>query len=195
MGRKSKKSTLTYGLPTSKIVGYKKEKINDYKYVTYKIIEEDDGFGNKTTRRLKEVYIDGDNYGISGTYDKDWIKKKAEEFRQSLIEKATKAERKLYNSLVDADLGDIFEFQKPIFMDKQVCSKSFYIVDFLFPDKKLVVEIDGKYHNDKFVNIDDTLRELHLKDAGYNIIRFTNQQVFDDVNCKNIINKILNYEK
>ena len=195
MGRKSKKSTSTYGIPTSKLIGYKKEKINDYKYVTYKIIEEDDGYGNKTTRRLKEVHIDGDNSEIVGAYDKDWIKKKAEEFRQSLIEKATKAERKLYNSLIDAGLDNIFEFQKPIFMDKQVCSKRFYIVDFLFPEKNLVVEIDGKYHNDKFVNIDDTLRELHLKDAGYNIIRFTNQQVFDDVNCKNIINKILNYEK
>lgn len=195
MGRRSRKSSSNYGIPTSKLVGYKKEKINDYKYVTYKIIEEDDGYGNKTTRRLKEVHIDGDNSSIVGAYDKDWIKKKAEEFRQSLIEKATKAERKLYNSLVDACLGDIFEFQKPIFMDKQICSKSFYIVDFLFPDKNLVVEIDGKYHNDKFVNIDDTLRELHLKDTGYNIIRFTNQQVFDDVDCKNIINKILNYEK
>jgi len=55
-----------------------------------------------------------------------------------------------------------------------------YRLDFAFPDVKLGVEIDGKeYHHTKQQLANDKKRQNHLKQAGWDIIRFTGSQVFN----------------
>lgn len=55
-----------------------------------------------------------------------------------------------------------------------------YIVDFCIPAKKLVIEIDGSQHYTPEGLQEDKNRTLYLNSQGYKVIRFTNEQVFDD---------------
>ena len=56
------------------------------------------------------------------------------------------------------------------------------IVDFFFPKRLLVVEIDGGYHKSNQQR--DYKRDSYLKYLGYRTIRFTNYQVEHDLyNC------------
>jgi len=59
-----------------------------------------------------------------------------------------------------------------------------YIVDFLCPAKKLVIEIDGSQHFTDEGLIYDRLRTDLLESLGLHVMRFTNTQVnssFDEV--------------
>ena len=54
-----------------------------------------------------------------------------------------------------------------------------YIADFINLKYKLIVEIDGKYHfNDEQI-IKDEERTHNLKQWGYTVIRFTNEEAFN----------------
>ncbi len=50
-----------------------------------------------------------------------------------------------------------------------------FIVDFVCLSKKTVIEIDGKIH--EFQIEQDQLRTIHLNNMGYEVIRFTNDEV------------------
>src|SRR5437868_15297712 len=52
-----------------------------------------------------------------------------------------------------------------------------YIADFYCHKIKLIIEVDGSIHENKDVKDYDERRENDLKSWGYNIIRFSNQQV------------------
>lgn len=55
--------------------------------------------------------------------------------------------------------------------------------DFSIPSLKLIIEIDGGYHDVLEQQIKDRDREKEIKRAtGYNIVRFTNAQVENDPN-------------
>ena len=52
-----------------------------------------------------------------------------------------------------------------------------YIADFICIEKKLVVEVDGGYHNKDEQKKMDEFRTKTLKKNGYSLIRFTNEDV------------------
>jgi len=56
-----------------------------------------------------------------------------------------------------------------------------YIADFYCHPLKLVIELDGKIHARAEVKILDEQREGDLKRWGYEIIRFTNEELFRDI--------------
>jgi excinuclease UvrABC ATPase subunit/very-short-patch-repair endonuclease len=62
------------------------------------------------------------------------------------------------------------------------------IVDFVNLEQQLVVEIDGKYHEDKEIIEYDNLRTAWLESQGYKVIRFTNDEVFQ--NTDQVLTKI-----
>ena len=55
-----------------------------------------------------------------------------------------------------------------------------YIVDFLCPEKSLIIEIDGGQHNVESNIEKDTKRTQYLLDNGYKVIRFWNNEVRDN---------------
>ena len=69
---------------------------------------------------------------------------------------------------------------------KQLCGLKFrrqhpiepWIVDFACPQKMLVVEIDGGYHDN--VVEDDLKRQKYLETLGWKVIRFTDKEVEED---------------
>ncbi len=54
-----------------------------------------------------------------------------------------------------------------------------FIIDFYLPKRNLIVEIDGGYH--QYQKEYDEYREFCLKQWGWIILRFTNEQVIMDI--------------
>ena len=57
-----------------------------------------------------------------------------------------------------------------------------FIVDFYCHEFKLAIEIDGEIHLDKEIAEYDDGRTHDLEELGIKILRFTNNQVFNDIN-------------
>ena len=92
--------------------------------------------------------------------------------RAKLIQTATKAEKKFIGILKSNDIK--YEFQKICYYED-----SYYIVDFFIPESRLVVEIDGRYHDSSEQQRDDQLRTRRLIKLCNisNVIRFTNDEL------------------
>lgn len=83
----------------------------------------------------------------------------------------TPAEAKLWQALRGNQLAGVhFRRQHPL---------GTYIVDFCAARLKLVIEVDGAQHKDQ--NDYDQLRTAELQRKGYQVLRFWNRQVLDDL--------------
>lgn len=58
---------------------------------------------------------------------------------------------------------------------------SLYIADFYCHEAKLVIEIDGGYHNTKDMRELDKLRTAVFEDFGITVLRFTNEEALDNI--------------
>ncbi|MDB2438922.1 endonuclease domain-containing protein [Hellea sp.] len=56
-----------------------------------------------------------------------------------------------------------------------------YVADFACISVKLIIEIDGATHSEKSELENDAARTMFVEKLGWHIIRFTNDDVFDDV--------------
>ena len=56
-----------------------------------------------------------------------------------------------------------------------------YIVDFICLKQKLIIEIDGGYHQETTQQTEDKTRQNWLESMGYKILRFTNEDIFHDI--------------
>ena len=65
-----------------------------------------------------------------------------------------------------------------------------YIVDFYCHKAKLVIEIDGNIHNNEKVKERDEGRTFEIENFGLKVIRFTNNQILN--NIEEVIIKIKN---
>ena len=90
---------------------------------------------------------------------------------KSLRKSQTDAEIKLWYYLrAHRFMGLKFKRQKPI---------GKYIVDFICTEQKLIIELDGGQHADK-VDYDEQ-RTKFLKNEGYQVLRFWNNQVLQEM--------------
>ena len=92
---------------------------------------------------------------------------------KSLRENQTESEKVLWERLSNKQLSVKFRRQHPV---------SQYIVDFYCHEKKLVVEIDGLYHQRPDQQKYDELRTKDLNLFGLRVIRFSDEQVFEHIN-------------
>ena len=92
-------------------------------------------------------------------------------------------QRKLRNTMTDAEIrlwqrlrgrqiaGCKFRRQHP-FMD--------YVLDFVCLERRLLVEVDGGQHPD---NQRDQVRDKRLLEAGFEVLRFWNNQVLEETDA------------
>ena len=91
----------------------------------------------------------------------------------------TQAETVLWECLRNKNLN--YKFRRQHIIDM-------FIVDFVCIEKKLVIEVDGGYHN-KFEQKEiDEMRTQILNEIGFKVIRFSNEEVIG--NCDEILKKI-----
>ena len=91
----------------------------------------------------------------------------------------TDSENVLWNKIRNNQLGIKFRRQHAI---------GDYIVDFISIENHLIIEVDGKYHEEKQQQKEDIIRSEDLKAKGYHILRFTNEEVLN--NTEEVINTI-----
>jgi very-short-patch-repair endonuclease len=56
-----------------------------------------------------------------------------------------------------------------------------YIADLCIPSKKVIIEVDGGYHNNEDQKVKDKIREDYIRSIGFEIIRFKNEEVQHDL--------------
>ena len=101
------------------------------------------------------------------TADAD-VWKLALENAKSMRQEPTEEETILWSQLRATQLGYKFRRQHPI---------GLFIADFVCLDRKLVVEVDGKYHETEEAQKYDAERTKYLESEGYEVLRFTNNEV------------------
>ncbi|MDR2016783.1 MAG: endonuclease domain-containing protein [Burkholderiales bacterium] len=91
---------------------------------------------------------------------------KAKTLRKNL----TDAEKTLWFYLRGKRFGGVkFKRQKPM---------GSYIVDFVAPNEKLVIELDGGQHQERMVH--DQERTRYLERCGYRVLRFWNNECLSE---------------
>lgn len=91
-------------------------------------------------------------------------------FAKSLRNNQTEAEKIIWAELRKKKLG--FKFRRQALMFG-------WIVDFYCPQKLLIIEIDGEYHNKQ--KEEDIMRDNILNERGFKTIRFTNTQIINNL--------------
>ena len=102
----------------------------------------------------------------------DLLKKYAKSHRQEM----TESEEVLWNALRDNIQGYRFRRQHAI---------GNYIADFACLPARLVIEVDGGYHDSPQQQEIDNIRTDYLKGKGFHVVRFTNEEV--NTNIKGVI--------
>ena len=107
---------------------------------------------------------------------------------RELRKNSTPAERLLWEKLRNRNfLGKKFYRQHPVFHDV-TGRETFFIADFYCFSDRLIIEIDGEYH--KFRLQDDAERTDILNHLGLNVLRFSNEEVIN--NLDEVLSKIKN---
>ncbi len=101
------------------------------------------------------------------------------ELAEELRAKMTEAEEVFWNIIKINEWHLKFRRQHPI---------SNYIADFYCHNVKLVIELDGGYHENKEVKIYDEARENDIKQYGITVLRFKNEEVFNNTDA--VLSKI-----
>ena len=57
-----------------------------------------------------------------------------------------------------------------------------YIADFVCLPAKLIIELDGGYHQETLQQVSDALRTDWLSSRGYRVVRFKNEELFHKIN-------------
>lgn len=85
--------------------------------------------------------------------------------------KPTEAESILWDCLKSNVLGVHFRRQHII---------GHFIADFVCLSRKLIIEVDGKYHQLPNQKISDKERTDWLENKGFKVLRFSNEQIISD---------------
>ena len=110
-----------------------------------------------------------DSFKTAHPFNYELLKENAKKNRKN----ATQAEAALWEALRGSNLGEKFRRQHII---------GDFIVDFVSLRSKLVIEVDGGYHNNPEQKEADELRSKFLNEIGFKVLRFTNEEVLQDTN-------------
>jgi very-short-patch-repair endonuclease len=111
-----------------------------------------------------------------------WYHRDLKDRARYLRNNPTNAEQTLWTELKNDKLGFDFHRQKPI---------GYYIFDFYCKELSLVIEIDGAIHDLDEVKQNDLNKDDYIKGLNLNILRFTNDEVLQNLSV--VIKKIKDY--
>lgn len=140
-----------------------------------RLLDKDD---YKNLKRFLSSKLKNNRYKKSSYSEiKEQIKAQAELYKEELIQNKTQAEE-IFESLLESKYIN-FDFQKIFYYDKNK-GLSFFIVDFYLKDYGIVVEIDGKHHEDR-IREDAERDEILLRNNKVNrIFRFLNENIYNN---------------
>ena len=86
----------------------------------------------------------------------------------------TDAEKLLWSRLRGKQLKDAQIYRQRIIGN--------YIVDFYCPKASLVIEVDGGQHYSREAGREDQVRDGYMRDQGMKVLRFSDMEVFRNLN-------------
>jgi len=100
--------------------------------------------------------------------------KRLQPYANKLRNEGTKAEACLWKYVLRASKlkGYAFRRQRPVLN---------YIADFLCKELMLIIEVDGSIHELEEVSKNDKIRQKALEEAGFTVLRFTNEEVLTNI--------------
>lgn len=94
-------------------------------------------------------------------------------YAKTLRKNMTEEERILWVKLRENQLG--YKFRRQYVIDN-------YIVDFICLEKRLIIELDGSQHFKPNAIHDDRKRTYHLAQKEFQVLRFTNSEIRQNLN-------------
>lgn len=120
-------------------------------------------------------------YKPSNNYYNKQLRPLAGQLRKNL----TKSEACLWKYVLKARQMKGYQFrrQRPVLN---------YIVDFMCPDLKLIIEIDGITHDNHDSQVKDKIKTNDLEKAGFKVLRFQDKDILNNIEgVKIIIERII----
>jgi very-short-patch-repair endonuclease len=102
------------------------------------------------------------------TYTTRELYEKLKPIARQMRSEPTPAEDRLWQRIRKEQIGGI-KFRRQHHIDR-------FIVDFYAPQVRLVIEVDGSVH--EYTQEEDAVRQQFLETLGLRVIRFTNEEVF-----------------
>ena len=106
------------------------------------------------------------------------LKQAARELRKNM----TEAEQLLWSKLRRKQIKGLQFYRQKVIGN--------YIVDFYCHQAQLVIEVDGGHHFTRKGKESDHSKDTYLKDLGLCVLRFTNQEVLENV--QGVVEEIMN---
>jgi len=105
-----------------------------------------------------------------------YYNKNLQPYANRLRKEMTKAEACLWKYVLRAGKMKGFQFrrQRPVLV---------YIADFMCKELMLIIEVDGSIHQLEEINKNDAIRQKALEEAGFTVLRFTNEEVLENINA------------
>lgn len=105
-----------------------------------------------------------------------YYNKNLQPYANRLRKEMTKAEACLWKYVLRAGKMKSFQFrrQRPVLK---------YIADFMCKELMLIIEVDGSIHQLEEVMKNDAERQKTLEEAGFTVLRFTNEEVLENINA------------
>jgi very-short-patch-repair endonuclease len=97
---------------------------------------------------------------------------------RGLRKNSTEAEREFWEAVRTKKLGKKF-YRQFLFFHDITGKETFFVADFYCHEEKLIVELDGKYHQYRLK--EDKERTKILNYLGLRVIRFRNEEVINDL--------------
>lgn len=113
---------------------------------------------------------------MTNGYSNHYYNKNLQPFANRLRKEMTKAEACLWKYVLRAGKMKGYQFrrQRPVLQ---------YIADFMCKELMLIVEVDGSIHQLDEVMKKDAERQKALEEAGFTVLRFTNEEVLENINA------------
>ena len=102
--------------------------------------------------------------------------KNLQPFANKLRKEMIKAEAGLWKYILKAKQLKGYQFRRQRSVSK-------YIADFMCMELMLIIEVDGITHHSEEAIKKDDLRQTNLEAAGFAVVRFTDEQVLNDINA------------
>ena len=111
---------------------------------------------------------------MDGKYSNHLYNKNLQPYANRLRKEMTKAEACLWKYVLRAGKmkGYPFRRQRPLLN---------YIADFMCKELMLIIEVDGSIHELEEVMNNDKVRQQALEEAGFTVLRFTNEEVLTNI--------------
>lgn len=111
---------------------------------------------------------------MTSKHSNHFYNKNLQPYANRLRKEMTKAEACLWKYVLRAGKMKGFQFrrQRPVLQ---------YIADFMCKELMLVIEVDGSIHELEDVLRNDKERQKALEEAGFTVLRFTNEEVLTDI--------------